>query len=74
MDQINEQSNDKSSKMLLKYPDRIPIIVKRYKECNLPEIDKNKYLVPKDMKINSFVYVIRRKLILIKNYVQVIKR
>ena len=45
-----------------KYPDRIPIIVNRYKDCILPDLEKNKYLVPKDMKINGFIYVIRRKI------------
>ena len=45
-----------------KYPDRIPIIVNRYKDCILPDLEKNKYLVPKDMKINGFIYVIRKKI------------
>ena len=46
----------------IKYPDRIPVIVKQYKDCTLPELKKQKYLVPKYMKINGFVYVIRRKI------------
>ena len=49
-------------KLRNKYPDRIPIIVNRYKDCNLPDLDKNKFLVPKDMKINGFIYVIRKKI------------
>ena len=46
------------------YPDRVPIICERAhnsgNEC--PDIDKNKYLVPKDLTIGQFVYVIRKRL------------
>ena len=45
-----------------KYPDRVPIIVERYKDSRLPEIDKNKYLVPKDMRLGQFIYVIRKRI------------
>ena len=51
-----------SEKILKKYPDRIPIIVNKYKNSNIADIDKKKYIVPKDMNINSFVYVIRRRI------------
>ena len=49
-------------KMQQKYPDKIPIIVNRYKYSTLPDLEKRKYLVPKDMKINGFIYVIRKKI------------
>ena len=45
-----------------KYPDRIPIIVEKYKDCKLPTIDKCKYLVPKDMNLGQFVYIIRKRI------------
>lgn len=45
-----------------KYPDRIPIIVEKYKDCKLPVIDKCKYLVPKDMNLGQFVYIIRKRI------------
>ena len=34
-----------------KYPDRIPIIVEKYKDSKLPTIDKCKYLVPREMSM-----------------------
>lgn len=34
----------------------------RAEKSNLPEIDKNKYLVPYDLTIGQFVYVIRRRI------------
>ena len=51
-----------SQKILLKYPTRIPIIVEKCKGCNLNDIDKIKYLVPKDMYISQFVFVIRKRI------------
>ena len=45
-----------------KYTDRIPIIVERYKNCDLPNIDKCKYLVPKDMCFGQFIYIIRKRI------------
>tara|TARA_B110000971_G_scaffold218535_1_gene257554 strand:+ start:5006 stop:5350 length:345 start_codon:yes stop_codon:yes gene_type:complete len=51
-----------STNIKQKYKDRIPIIVERYKESKLPEIDKSKYLVPKDMNLGQFVYIIRRRI------------
>jgi len=45
-----------------KYPNRIPIIVKKKKDSELPDIDKSKFLVQKDMIINQFIYIIRKKI------------
>ena len=50
-----------------KYPDRVPIIVERYRDANLPNIDKSKYLVPKDMTLGQFIYVIRKRIKLESN-------
>jgi GABA(A) receptor-associated protein len=46
-----------------KYPDRIPVIVaKAGKAGDVPEIDKNKFLVPMDLTVGQFQYVIRKRL------------
>ena len=50
-----------SQKILLKYPSRIPIIVEKCKNCTLNDIDKIKYLVPKDMYISQFIFIIRKR-------------
>lgn len=49
-----------------RFPDRIPIIVERYKsaDSDVPHIDKAKYLVPGDLTFGQFVYVIRKRLAL----------
>jgi GABA(A) receptor-associated protein len=51
-----------SSRILLKYPDRIPVICERNKSSLAPDIDKNKYLVPIDLTIGQFMYVIRKRM------------
>ena len=43
------------------YPNRIPIIAE-VKDKNLPPLDKCKYLVPCDLNIGQFVYVIRKRI------------
>jgi len=50
------------SRILNKYPDRIPIIVCKDKNCSLLDIDKQKYLVPQDMSLGQFMYVIRKRI------------
>lgn len=58
-----EQRRNESSRIKLKYPDRVPIIVERAEGCvNIEEITKHKYLVPKDLTMGQLTYVIRKKI------------
>lgn len=52
------------SEIMVKYPDRVPIIVTRNKTMTTPEIDKHKYLVPMDLTIGQFLFVIRKRMLL----------
>jgi len=45
-----------------KYPDRIPVIAEKAAESDIPDIDKKKYLVPADLSVGQFVYVIRKRI------------
>lgn len=51
-----------SSKIKLKYPTRIPIICEQTSSTRLPNIDKNKFLVPGDLTMGQFLYVIRKRI------------
>ena len=52
-----------SERIRKKYPDRIPIIVEHSKNSdNIPTIDKQKYLVPGDLTMGQFSYVIRKRI------------
>ena len=59
--------SEEAIRIMKKYPTRIPIIVNKHKYCSLPEIDKTKYLVDKDMNIREFLYVIRKRIQLDKS-------
>jgi GABA(A) receptor-associated protein len=45
-----------------KYPDRIPVICEKSIGTDVPEINKNKYLVPNDLQVYNFMLVIRNRL------------
>ena len=51
-----------SSKIIEKYPERIPVIVEKSSRSKVQDIDKNKYLVPDDLTIGQFIFVIRKRL------------
>lgn len=46
-----------------KYPDRIPVIVERSsKSSNIADVGNRKYLVPGDLSVGQFVYVLRKRI------------
>ena len=51
-----------AKRILAKYPDRIPIIVNIPKNSGLPELDKKKYLIPGNMTLGQFMYVLRKRI------------
>ena len=59
--EIDSKRLDEYQRVRNKYPERIPVILKKSGN-DTPEIDRNKYLVPKDITFSSFVGVIRQRL------------
>jgi GABA(A) receptor-associated protein len=58
-----ESRRTEAAQILERYPDRLPIICERVENSRrLPELDKKKYLVPRELSIGQFVYVIRRRI------------
>lgn len=51
-----------SLRIITKYQDRIPIIVEKCYNCDLPHIEKHKFLVSKDLTLGQFVYIIRKRI------------
>ena len=51
-----------SAKIIEKYPDRLPIIVEKRDGSQIKNLDKTKYLVPRDMTVGQFMYVIRKRI------------
>jgi len=61
-----EKRVEESYRVLTKFPDMLPIVCEKSsftsKEC--PDIDKKKYLVPKDLTVGQFLYIVRKRLVL----------
>ena len=57
-----EVFQEEAKRIIEQYPDRIPVIVEPSHDCRLPEMDKKKFLVPYDMTLGQFVYVIRKRI------------
>tara|TARA_B100001758_G_C18394616_1_gene605106 strand:+ start:1104 stop:1460 length:357 start_codon:yes stop_codon:yes gene_type:complete len=51
-----------ASRMREKYPGRSCVIVDKSDNTDAPSIDKHKFLVPDDITMGQFVYVIRKRL------------
>ncbi|KAL1194672.1 Autophagy-related protein 8f [Cardamine amara subsp. amara] len=57
-----EKRKAEAARIREKYPDRIPVIVEKAEKSDIPTIDKKKYLVPADLTVGQFVYVIRKRI------------
>lgn len=57
-----DRRKQESSDILNKYPERIPVIVQKSNDCQLPDVDKSKFLVPKDLSVSQFLFVIRKRI------------
>ncbi|KAE8672133.1 Autophagy-related protein 8C [Hibiscus syriacus] len=68
-----EKRRAEAARIRAKYPDRIPVIVEKIKGNDIPNIDRRSeqqfdakcsilYLVPADLTVGQFVYVIRKRI------------
>ncbi|KAI0303389.1 autophagy protein Atg8 ubiquitin like-domain-containing protein [Multifurca ochricompacta] len=58
----SEKRKAEAERIRQKYPDRIPVICEKADRTDIPTIDKKKYLVPSDLTVGQFVYVIRKRI------------
>ncbi len=60
-----EERVQKSSKLIHKYPERVPVIIqKNMNQPELADIEFHKYLIPKTLLMSEFVCLIRKKIAL----------
>ena len=59
-----EERSSEANRIIRKYPNRIPVICERAARSSIKPIDKQKYLVPSDLTVGQFAYVIRKRLLL----------
>jgi GABA(A) receptor-associated protein len=59
-----EEREKEASSILAKYEDRVPIILEKCptSTSTIPEIDKNKFLVPKELNMSQFCHVVRKRM------------
>ena len=58
-----DQRISTAKRILENYPTRIPVICEKNPNAkSTPDIDKSKYLVPDDLTVSQFVYVIRKRI------------
>ncbi|KAK9983492.1 hypothetical protein SO802_033017 [Lithocarpus litseifolius] len=57
-----EQRYEESRDIIAKYPNRVPLIVERYSKSRLPEMEKKKFLVPRDMSVGQFIHILSDRL------------
>jgi len=64
-----KERQTESNMITSKYPNKIPIIVlaSETHSGNLPKLDKNKFLVTKDLTTGQFLYIIRKRMKLESN-------
>ena len=55
---------EESSRILLKYPDRVPIICEKNNRDSNIELNKKKYLISKNVTIGEFLFFIRKNLLI----------
>ncbi|XP_010546933.1 PREDICTED: autophagy-related protein 8h isoform X2 [Tarenaya hassleriana] len=58
---FDERVNESRS-IIAKYPDRVPVIIEKYSNTDLPDMEKNKYLVPRDMTVGQFIHILSKRL------------
>ena len=58
-----EHRTDESRRIREKYPTRIPVIVEiKDASIDIPDIDKKKFLVPNDLTVGQFIFVVRKRI------------
>ena len=60
-----DQRSAESARIMDKYKDRLPVVVEKYQSrfnIDMPDLDKAKYLVPYDINVGQFIYIIRKRI------------
>jgi GABA(A) receptor-associated protein len=57
-----EQRKSEAEKIRNKYPERIPVVVERVPNSQITDIDKRKFLVPNDISVAQFMWIIRKRI------------
>lgn len=53
---------EEADRIMIKYPERVPVICEKVSKSEVPDIDKNKFLVPLDLSVGQFLFVVRKRI------------
>lgn len=59
----NHIDREKVENMLVKYPDKIPVVIK-IKDENKVKLSQKKFLIPNDLSVAQFMFTIRKRMTL----------
>lgn len=57
-----QQRYAESARVLAKYQGRVPVIVEKTENSTVPSLNKMKYLVPFDLTVGQFMFVIHKQM------------
>ena len=57
-----ESRLEESTRIMAKYPDRVPVIIEKSNDTDIPDIDRKKFLVPNDVQLSQLMYIIRKRI------------
>ena len=63
-----EERKKESEKIISYFPDKIPIICEKDPKCNLTELEKSGYIIKKNMSVNKFIAIFRKKIKIEEGY------
>eukprot|EP00927_Polykrikos_kofoidii_P045587 TRINITY_DN39621_c0_g1_i1.p1 TRINITY_DN39621_c0_g1~~TRINITY_DN39621_c0_g1_i1.p1 ORF type:complete len:379 (+),score=76.86 TRINITY_DN39621_c0_g1_i1:76-1212(+) len=58
---VSEEACAEARRMRERYPDRVPVICERARYSDLPQIQRNKFIVPGGMLCGEFKYIIHKQ-------------
>lgn len=58
---FNERQAE-STRVRIKYPEHIPVIVEKIARSTIPVLKNKKYLIPVNCTVGEFIYLIRKKM------------
>mgnify|MGYP001222540925 CR=1 FL=1 len=61
-DKCFHNRREESLKIRDKYPDRVPVIIEKSPKARIEDLRKNKYLVPFDLLVGQFYFLIRKNM------------
>ena len=62
LNKLTEERKNECKSIKIHYPDKIPIICERDPKSNLPDLNKKKWLVPSNLTVDQFNFMIKKKM------------